>query len=152
VRDYVQSLRLRMHPDKYRFGATECGVDFVGFVMYPDGRVRMRDANLRRFARRFRQQAWQVRRGRMALGDLANRTRCWVAHASHAQSYHLRQDLFRDIELLVHREMNNRGLRGGAFNNTDNNLQSSNRNNNNPTSENNNIGFRVSRLRKAAPA
>ena len=67
-------------------------------------------------------------------------------------SYGLRQDLFRDIELLGHRDINNRGLRGGAFNNNDNNLQSSNRNNNNPTNENDNIGFRVSSLRKAAPA
>ncbi len=36
-----------------------------------------------------------------------------------------------------------RGLRGGAFNNNDNNLRADNRNNNNPTNENNNIGFRV---------
>jgi len=56
------------------------------------------------------------------------------------------------------RDINNRGLRGGAFNNADNNLQSSNRNNNptnennNPTNENNNSRFRVSSLRKAAPA
>lgn len=49
------------------------------------------------------------------------------------------------------RDINNRGLRGGAFNNADNNLQSSNRNNN-PTNENNNSRFRVSSLRKAAPA
>jgi retron-type reverse transcriptase len=152
VREYVQSLRLRMHPDKYRFGPTECGVDFVGFVMYPDGRVRMRDANVRRFERRFKQQAWTVRRGEMELADLQVRTRCWIAHASHAQSYGLRKDLFKDIELWGHREMNNRGLRGGSFNNNDTNLQSSNRNNNNPTNENNNIGFRVSSLRKAAPA
>jgi formylglycine-generating enzyme required for sulfatase activity len=87
----------------------------------------------------------------MALGDLENRTRCWVAHASHAQSYGLRQDLFRDID-LGHRDMNNRGLRGGAFNNNDNNLQSSNRGNLNPTSEASSLGFRVSSLRKAAPA
>ena len=31
--------------------------------------------------------------------------------------------------------MNNRGLRGGAFNNNDNNLQASNRNNNSLTSQ-----------------
>jgi len=36
-----------------------------------------------------------------------------------------------------------RGVRGGSFNNNDNNLQSDNRNNNDPTNENNNIGFRV---------
>ncbi len=87
----------------------------------------------------------------MALGDLENRTRCWVAHASHAQSYGLRQDLFRDID-FGHRDMNNRGLRGGAFDKVDGYLQSSNRNNNNPTNEASSLGFRVSSLRKAAPA
>jgi hypothetical protein len=35
-------------------------------------------------------------------------------------------------------------LRGGSFNNNNDNLHASNRNNNNPTNENNNIGFRVS--------
>ena len=38
-----------------------------------------------------------------------------------------------------------RGLRGGSWNNNDNNLASSNRNNNDPSNENNNIGFRVAR-------
>jgi formylglycine-generating enzyme required for sulfatase activity len=36
-----------------------------------------------------------------------------------------------------------RGLRGGSFDNNDNNLHADNRNNNNPTNENNNVGFRV---------
>ena len=35
------------------------------------------------------------------------------------------------------------GVRGGSFNNNDNNLHAANRNNNNPTNENNNIGSRV---------
>jgi formylglycine-generating enzyme len=39
-----------------------------------------------------------------------------------------------------------RGLRGGAFDNTDNLLQSSNRSNNYPTAENSLVGFRVSSL------
>ena len=38
-----------------------------------------------------------------------------------------------------------RGLRGGSWNNNENNLRSSNRNSNNPTNENNNVGFRVAR-------
>jgi len=36
-----------------------------------------------------------------------------------------------------------RGLRGGSWNNNENNLRSSNRNNDNPDNENNNNGFRV---------
>jgi len=34
-------------------------------------------------------------------------------------------------------------VRGGSFNNNNDNLHASNRNNNNPTNENNNLGFRV---------
>jgi hypothetical protein len=34
------------------------------------------------------------------------------------------------------------GLRGGGWNNNDNNLRVANRNNNNPDNRNNNIGFR----------
>jgi len=36
-----------------------------------------------------------------------------------------------------------RVLRGGSWNNNDNNLRASNRNNNTPDNINNNIGFRV---------
>ena len=36
-----------------------------------------------------------------------------------------------------------RVLRGGSWNNNENNLQSDNPNTNNPDNENNNIGFRV---------
>ena len=99
VREYVQSLRLRIHPDKFRLTATERGVDFVGFVVFPKGRIRLRDANVRRFVRRFKRQAWCVRTGRMELEDLRQRTLSWIAHASHAQSYRLRRNIFRDIEL-----------------------------------------------------
>jgi hypothetical protein len=45
-----------------------------------------------------------------------------------------------------------RGLRGGSWNNNDNNLASSNRNNNDPSNENNNIGFRVARPLRACKA
>lgn len=152
VREYVKTLRLSIHPDKFRLTATDQGVDFVGFVVFPDGRVRLRDDNVRRFVRRFRRQAWCVRTGRMQLDDLQQRTRSWIAHASHAQSRQLRRKIFCDIELSGRRDISNRGLRGGSFDNNDNNLQSSNRNNNNPTNENNNIGFRVSSLRTGAPA
>ena len=39
-----------------------------------------------------------------------------------------------------------RVLRGGSFNNNDNNCRSANRNNNNPDNTNNNNGFRVVRV------
>jgi hypothetical protein len=52
----------------------------------------------------------------------------------------------------VKKSGSSRGLRGGSFNNYENNLRASNRNNNDPTNENNNIGFRVARPLKKVHA
>jgi hypothetical protein len=52
----------------------------------------------------------------------------------------------------VKKSGSSRGLRGGSFNNNENNLRASNRNNNDPTNENNNIGFRVARPLKKGHA
>lgn len=151
IREFVKMLRLSLHPDKFRLTRTDQGVDFVGFVCFPCGRIRVRDDNVRRFVRRLNLQAWLVRTGAMEVEDLRTRALSWIAHAGHAQSRGLRRDIFKKICLSGHRDTNVRGLRGGAYNNNDNNLASSNRNNNNPDNENNNIGFRVSSLRTGNP-
>lgn len=54
----LAELRLAMHPDKYRLGPTRLGVDFVGFVVFADGRIRVRRASVRRYRRR----RWEVER------------------------------------------------------------------------------------------
>ena len=93
VRERLKELRLAMHPDKYRLGPTWAGVDFVGYVVFADGRVRVRAASVRRFDRRFRHMLWEVRLGLRSAGDLTPRVRAWQAHAQHAQSYGLRRAL-----------------------------------------------------------
>ena len=45
--------------------------------------------------------------------------------------------------MVLGRAHRRRVLRGGAFNNNDNNVRCANRNRNNPDNRNNNIGFRV---------
>jgi hypothetical protein len=40
VREKLSELRLEIHPDKYRLMPTHTGVDFAGFVVRADGRVR----------------------------------------------------------------------------------------------------------------
>jgi hypothetical protein len=47
---------LEIHPDKYRLCATGQGVDFCGFVVRADGRIRVRSAGVRRFRRRYRRR------------------------------------------------------------------------------------------------
>ena len=99
VREFVKTLRLTIHPNKFRMMATENGVDMVGFVLYPDGRVRVRDSNVRRFVRRFRHQQWLVRNEFMNLEDFKIRTESWISHTKHAQARGLRKDIFASINI-----------------------------------------------------
>jgi RNA-directed DNA polymerase len=141
----LAELRLEVHPDKYRLLRTATGVDFAGYVMRSDGRIRVRASSVRRFDARFKNLLWRARTRRVAPARVTQSVRAWGAHAAHAQSVGLRRLVFSGRPSGRSEAMrgSSRGLRGGAFNNNSNNLSSSNRNNDNPTDENNNIGFRV---------
>ena len=87
----LAELRLTMHPDKVRLRPTPLGVDFVGFVVFRDGRVRVRRASVRRFERRYRRRRWEVERNGADAAALTESVRSWVAHVSHARSRELRR-------------------------------------------------------------
>jgi len=89
----LAELRLTMHPDKYRLRPTRVGVDFVGFVVFADGRIRMRRASVRRFERRYRRRRWEVERFGADAAALSASVRSWVAHAQHAHSQGLRREV-----------------------------------------------------------
>lgn len=90
VKEQLAALRLRMHPDKYRLQPTALGVDFVGFVVFRDGRIRVRRASVRRFERRYRRQRHLVEPKCADPMALTASVRSWVAHARHAHSGELR--------------------------------------------------------------
>jgi RNA-directed DNA polymerase len=145
IREKLAELRLELHPDKYRLMPTRCGVDFAGFVVFADGRIRVRSSSVRRFQRRYRNMLWGVRNGRREASEVTESVRAWVAHAAHAHSYGLRRSVLcrRSKDGRPGRNGSFRGVRGGNWNNNSNNLHASNWNNNDPTNENNNLGFRV---------
>ncbi len=93
IEDKLAELRLTMHPDKYRLVPTTCGVDFAGYVVFADGRVRVRSSSVRRFDRRYKMLLWEVRRRRMRAAKVTQSVVAWVAHASHAQSDGLRRSV-----------------------------------------------------------
>lgn len=91
VKEKLAELRLAMHPDKYRLVPSRCGVDFVGYVVFADGRVRVRRASVRRFERRYRRRRWEVERHGADAEALTASVQAWVAHARHAKSQDLRR-------------------------------------------------------------
>jgi len=66
-------------------------VEFAGFVVRADGRIRVRSSSVRRFDRRYRKMLWKLRHRRTKAAQVTQSVRAWVAHASHAQSNGLRR-------------------------------------------------------------
>ena len=54
MEDYLDTLRLKIHPIKSHISRTQHGANFLGFRIFPD-RIRVRTENLRRARRRCRQ-------------------------------------------------------------------------------------------------
>jgi hypothetical protein len=107
IKGKLGELRLTMHPDKYSIVPTSLGVDFAGFVVFADGRIRVRSSTVRRFDRRYRRMLWDVNHKFRVPSDLTMRVRAWGAHVAHAQSYGLRADVLgrrREDELTGDRE------------------------------------------------
>jgi RNA-directed DNA polymerase len=86
-------LGLELHPKKVRIFPTRLGVDFVGYVVFPD-HIRLRSKNVRRFRKRFKKLLQKQKEGQISPEELFNRTQSWVAHAKHADTFRLRQKLF----------------------------------------------------------
>jgi len=86
-------LCLELHPKKVRIFPTCLGVDFVGYVVFPD-HIRLRSKNVRRFKKRFKKLLQKQKEGQISPEELFNRTQSWVAHAKHADTFRLRQKLF----------------------------------------------------------
>lgn len=89
--EFLAAERLEIHPDKYRLIPTADGMDFCGFVVRADGRVKVRTSNARRFRKRYVRMRRDVIRGRCDAEDLTTTVRAWIAHAKHAQSWGLRR-------------------------------------------------------------
>ena len=128
----------------------------IGYMLLPGGHRRLPEVSVRRFRNRLRglRDSWQ--NGGQDEDIIRQRVNAWVAHASHADTWRLRQALFRGGWFDPSREPESppggRVLRGGSWNNNPNNLRAANRNNNDPTNRNNNIGFRLASTLRTARA
>jgi retron-type reverse transcriptase len=93
ARERLASLELQIHPDKYRLVRTRDGVDFVGFRVFADGGIRLREKSLKNFRRRYRRLLAGVRSQRTKPAAVTASVKSWVAHARHAHSEPLRAAL-----------------------------------------------------------
>jgi len=96
IEEYLENLRLKLHPRKCRVFPVKEGTLFLGFRIWPDKR-RLDRQNIRRFQSRIKLMQSQYAKGELAFDKLTASIQSWVAHASYGETWHLREHLFRDI-------------------------------------------------------
>jgi len=93
---FLEGRRLRLHPRKTQVAATSEAAAFLGFVLLPGGWRRLPEDNVRRFRNRLRGLRARWRLGLVTREEVERRIGAWVAHAEHANTWRLRQAVFRD--------------------------------------------------------
>ncbi len=86
----LDSLRLDIHPGKSRIYRCRDGVTFLGWRLFPD-RPRLVRGNVTRFRRRMQGMQAEYLSGRITWHDVEQRVRAWIAHASHGNTWVLRE-------------------------------------------------------------
>ena len=96
IDDYLAGLRLRLHPRKCHLTPVRCGLDVLGYRVWPQRR-RLRDDNGHRFARKLSRMAAAWRRGKYDFDDLRASIASWVGHARHGDTESLRTTIFGQV-------------------------------------------------------
>jgi retron-type reverse transcriptase len=98
IEDYLTTLRLKIHPIKSQLSQTCQGASFVGFRVLPD-RIRVRNHNLQTGRRRIKRLQSDAASGRISGHDMTQSLQSWNAHLAHGNTWQLRQQIFRDLDL-----------------------------------------------------
>ena len=90
--DYLEGLRLRLHPGKCQVFPISEGIGFLGYRVFSDHR-RLRRDNVVRVRRRLKKLQEAYRDGCIELEDVSRSVQSWIAHASHADTWGLRRSV-----------------------------------------------------------
>lgn len=91
--EYLQKLRLKLHPVKTRIFPVKNGCEFLGFYIYPHLR-RVKKANVRLFEKKLRFMQAMFKKDLISLEEIHRSVQGWIAHVQYAGSYRLRERIF----------------------------------------------------------
>lgn len=94
--EFLGSLGLLLHPKKREIAPVVDGVGFLGFRIFPNHR-RVVPSNVVRMRRRLRRFQSDYARGSVALPKIIQSVMSWIGHVQHANTWRLREKLFREI-------------------------------------------------------
>lgn len=96
VRNYLATLRLKLHNRKQEIFPAKNGLPFLGFHIYRNNR-RLSSENIKRFNLRINKQIKELHSGRLTHIDFKQSFISWIGHAQHGNTWRLRERLFDRI-------------------------------------------------------
>tara|TARA_B100001964_G_scaffold244304_1_gene325226 strand:- start:819 stop:2009 length:1191 start_codon:yes stop_codon:yes gene_type:complete len=138
---FLEKDRLKISHEKTIITPVSEGIDLLGYRIFPDYR-KVRKDNAFRFMRKLRRFQKMYNEWEVGWDDINPSVQSWIGHATHANTYHLREKIFNSIA-FTRGAGKKKVLRGGSWNNKPKNLRATNRNRNKPDKRNNNNGFRI---------
>ena len=93
---FLQTLRLTLHNERAVVFPTRTGIPWLGFRVYPEYR-RLRKDNVKAFRRRLRKLQIEYGTGQISQERVKASVQSWIAHASHANTYRLRQQMLSGV-------------------------------------------------------
>lgn len=94
--EFLEKLRLKLHPQKSVILPVDQGIRFLGYRVFPTHRLLVKD-NVRRFRRRVRKMEEEYACGTMTLEEVRQRLMSWSGHAAQADTCVLRSRLFANM-------------------------------------------------------
>jgi retron-type reverse transcriptase len=98
-REFLVSLRLRLHPHKCVISRVADGTRFLGYRVFPDHRLLARE-NVQRMRCRLKRLQAAFAAGRLDAPAIRQRLQSWIGHAQHADTFRLRQRLFAEAPFV----------------------------------------------------
>jgi retron-type reverse transcriptase len=98
-REFLGSLRLKMHPRKCVIFPAAEGTRFLGYRVFADYRLLPR-SNVVGFLRRMRRLQRKYAAEEVEARDITRRVVAWIGHAAHADTFRLRRGILRGISFV----------------------------------------------------
>ena len=92
---HLEGRRLRLHPRKTMILRTAEAAEFLGLMLAPGGHRSLPADAVSRFRRKLRSMRDRFRNRAIGEAEVRKRVGGWIAHAEHADTWRLRQNLFR---------------------------------------------------------
>ena len=94
VVQYLATIRLKLNEGKSRMRQLKEGIEFLGFVVFPE-RTRLNQRGVRRQRTRMKLLQHAYACGEISWEQVHASLQAWNAHANHGDTWRLRDDIFR---------------------------------------------------------